>query len=133
MKTLTFKFISEGLSDYGPRVNSFELELEDEEAAFLEKLAEDLGEVTEEDLEERNPELSKKISEEAWDILSDALECEGYGWAGTDVLDPDMADDFDAEKYKAMDFRKGAEYLRKFGSETELVDVSCTFSFPAGS
>lgn len=133
MKTLTFKFISEGISDYGPRVNSFELELKDEEAAFLEKLAEELGEVTEEDLEECNPELSEKISEEAWDILSDAVTCEGYGWAGTDVLDPDMADDFNEEKYNAMDFREGAEYLRKFGSETELVDVSCTFSFPAES
>ena len=88
-----------------------------------------IGEVTEEDLEERNPELSEKISEEAWDILSDALECEGFGWAGTDVLDPDMADDFDEEKYKAMDFREGAEYLRKFGSEIEMVDVECTFSF----
>ena len=66
MKTLTFKFISSSIDTwYGPEVKSFELELEDEEAAFLEKLAEELGEVTEEDLEECNPELSEKISEEA--------------------------------------------------------------------
>lgn len=136
MKTLKFNLISDSLdTPYGPDVDSFELELEDEEAAFLEKLAEELGEVTEEELGERNPELSEKISEEAWDVLKDFLECEGYGCSGLDVLDPDMADDFDEEKYAAMDFREKAEYLRKFGSETDMFsfDGSCSFSFPAES
>lgn len=134
MKTLTFKFISDSIdTEYGPEVDSFELDLEDEEAVFLKMLAEELGEVTEEELEKRNPELSEKIRAEAWNILSDALTCEGYGCSGSDVLDPDMAEDFDEEKYVAMDFREGAEYLRKFGSETELVDVYCSFSYPAES
>lgn len=130
MKTLTFNLISDSIdTEYGPEVDSFELELKDEEAAYIEELAKELGEVTEEDLEERNPELSETISEEVWDILRDALTCQGYGWAKTDVLDPDMAEDFDEDKYNEMDFREGAEYIRKFGGDIEMVDVECTFSY----
>ena len=131
MKTLTFTLEGSPVDEwYDGGINTFEVDLEDEEAEAIESFAtEEGGHIAEEDIEEKFPDLAEKIDSEARQAFLDELVLEGWNSSGADILDPDLAEGFDEDRFKTMEPSEAADYLRRFGADVEMVDVTYSYSF----
>ena len=131
MKTLTFTLEGSPVDEWSDGgINTFEVDLEDEVAQAIESFAkEEGGYITEEDIEEKFPDLAEKIDSEARQAFLDELVLEGWNSSGADILDPDLAEGFDEDRFKTMEPSEAADYLRRFGTDVEMVDVTYSYSF----
>ena len=131
MKTLRFTLEGSPVDEwYDGGISTFDVDLEDGEVQAIESFAKELGGyVTEEDLEGKFPDLAEKVGSGARRAFLDELVLESWNSSGADILDPDLAGGFDEDEFKAMEPSEAADYLRRFGADVEMVDVTYSYSF----